>query len=799
METDLSSGAAAPLLGWKEIAINNSTRNLPLSGPVHDILILRARSGVLRESGVIVLACARGVLWARIPQPGSTYNFHIAVDEAGSTLPGCTSLAEGPLGSVIAAAEGAVPGHVELHHGLFLAGDLVFSPATIDNVDKLKMRRTSVASCQEQRNAVYAATADEDGGLLAVLKSVDGGKKWVPTGNDVTVNGSFFGALYGGAAGSANLPGKQGDHNNCIAVSYQDPEKVVVGWQNAYFVSTSGGAAWEMIDAYKAKIHSDFQAISFDSFDATQERLYVCSDGGIVVTENLGASHNSILNSWLPNTQFTRMAHNDRYPELIAASAQDNGNQWCQLYPEPQPWMIREGGDGRAIAFTRGGELLHLENAEDLEAAGFLDWQGLHIDPWDPAKHVFRNNPYFTTFPTKAQQWGLIPVDDQPGKTGLLLTPGLTTGGGLRVWPLEKVNTPTWRNGVNEPMIAVAGVGNNVYGLFASLSLYHWSPLAQLPGMAPSEVIFAVGSNFGFSILVGTNKARIIQLTDPQWDAATKTSHWTALPMEIENPGDAEIFRFSIHTDQIAFATTSQASVLKLKVRPEDDSLFWSRIRSPASFLGNPASITFEDTKCLETDWTPGRFPNALFAATETRVFWSSDLGDTWVDISSGLPANPHCTDIRFGFEDSGACFLHLSTYGWSAWRKLLNAIPERTRTVSLSRGDMGLTIVKFWGDDKTTPPILPQSVTLSALSPLGEMSVSNSLDYMTITLTIRVQYKLDDSVDVNWAVHLNNSNDGGGNTAVGTFSLPPGAQRYTNAYVQYDSDNANVNFMVDY
>ncbi|KAI3570710.1 hypothetical protein IWW34DRAFT_774306 [Fusarium oxysporum f. sp. albedinis] len=594
--------------------------------------------------------------------------------------------------------------------------------------------------------------------------------------------------LFGGPAGSANLPGIQGQHNNCIAVSYQDPDKVVVGWQNAYFVSTNGGSSWDMIEADQPRLnmHKGFQAISFDRFDETQARLYVCSDGGIFVTEYLGTTHNAILNSWLPNMQFTRMAHNDRYPELIAASAQDNGNLWCQLYPNPHPWVTRGRGegDGGAIAFTRGGELLHLDEET---AAGDVGWKGCYISPWNPAKHAFRDYPFTA----------LIPVDDHPRTTGLVLTSHLTTSRGLGVWPLEKVTTPTWRNGLNEPMIAVAGVRDKVYGLFASRTFYHWSLLAQLPSMAPPEVIFAVGSNLGLSIFVGTNKARIIQLTNPQWDAATETSNWTVSPMEIEDPGSAEIFRFSIHTDQVAFATTSQPFLLKLKVRPEDGSLFWARIPGPAQFLG-PTSATVEDTKCIETDWTHGRFPNALFAATETRVFWSIDLGDTWVNISNGLPANPHCRDIRFGFEDSGACFLHLSTFGWSAWRILLNALSERTRTVTLSRGDMRMEIVHWYGDTDANPAIPPQSVTLGALRPLDEMSVSNSLEYMTITLTVRVQYKLDDSVDVNWVVHLNNGNDGGGNTSRGTFSLTPGAQQYTTAYVEYDSDHANVNFMVD-
>jgi hypothetical protein len=72
------------------------------------------------------------------------------------------------------------------------------------------------------------------------------------------------------------------------------------------------------------------------------------------------------------------------------------------------------------------------------------------------------------------------------------------------------------------------------------------------------------------------------------------------------------------------------------------------------------------------TDWTTFAYdePSArLFAATDGDLFVSTDRGNTWLDASVGLPARPHCTDLRIADDGDGGRDLYLATYGNSVWR----------------------------------------------------------------------------------------------------------------------------------
>jgi hypothetical protein len=72
------------------------------------------------------------------------------------------------------------------------------------------------------------------------------------------------------------------------------------------------------------------------------------------------------------------------------------------------------------------------------------------------------------------------------------------------------------------------------------------------------------------------------------------------------------------------------------------------------------------------TDWTTFALDapeGRLFAATDGDVFVSDDRGVTWTDASAGLPARPHCTDLRIAADGRGGRDLYLATYGHSVWR----------------------------------------------------------------------------------------------------------------------------------
>ena len=107
----------------------------------------------------------------------------------------------------------------------------------------------------------------------------------------------------------------------------------------------------------------------------------------------------------------------------------------------------------------------------------------------------------------------------------------------------------------------------------------------------------------------------------------------------------------------------------------------------------------------------------------------------------------------------------------------------------------MGLQIYHaILHDDNSNPLIPTKKFTLDALSPYDEMVVANQLEYMTITLLVMLKLLPSGTVDVQYNVQLNNSNDGGGDTAVGGFQLLLGTEK---AHVIYDDDESNVNFKV--
>jgi hypothetical protein len=59
--------------------------------------------------------------------------------------------------------------------------------------------------------------------------------------------------------------------------------------------------------------------------------------------------------------------------------------------------------------------------------------------------------------------------------------------------------------------------------------------------------------------------------------------------------------------------------------------------------------------------------PAVAFVATDRNVYVTRDDGKTWADASRGLPARPHCSDLRV-VQDVRATYAYLSTWGRSVW-----------------------------------------------------------------------------------------------------------------------------------
>lgn len=640
-ETDASM--FAPLLRpWREIALPDAM------GSVY-------RIGVLKSARRIVLACDGGIWWSPIPQPGGVYTWKQA---QGLPPDAFFGLAVGPDNTVAVAAWGSNPSTGL--YGIFSGSWQATSPSTpVELVmtrahiaapgDITAMCATSLASCENLPNHMYAVSSSAEGQPLFVLRSFDGGKNWFTCGF----------AIEGAPAHDPpwdirNAVGGQGNGwNNCIGVSPFDPNIVGFGWV-APLLSTNGGQSWRMVggqwisdswwDVSTPHVHKDLHAIYFDPTDSSGQRVYFASDGGVTISADLGNTFSSGCNRALRNLEFLgpsasrewygTLAASYQIAGLIAGGLQDNGCVYALAAPQATPWHMVFDGDGGPMIALRTGDLL-----------GAAQGDGLHRLTWNAAGNSLVDQ-------------GVIPArkngQDDPTRIGGVV---------------EIVNAPVWRNSNNQLMYALAGLGTDVYGLFANddATDMHWEFLASLP-VATGLWISTLGSSRGLRVFVGTDDGHIFLLnpTNDTFEVAK------GLP-----PAPGSIVRLIVQTDMHAFALydTSQDGGQLYRTA---DGVNWSI----SALIGGGYHLPDETFYAMETDWTTN--PKTLFVATDSRVYMSSDDGYTWQSVSQGLPRRPHCADLRFVLQADGTRYLYLSTFGRSVWRVRLPIAPQAPSKVYL-------------------------------------------------------------------------------------------------------------------
>jgi hypothetical protein len=647
--------APVPLFAWHEIS---SVQKLK-PGTIYSIALLR---GPRR----IVLACDAGLLWAEVPPAGppspgclaallgvgskaawkDAFKWRAAVDGDGTFNGAIFSVVIGsgnrdhqgpPEGldgtTVVAGAKGS-----DSSRGLFVgawesSGDLVMRRAHLtgaNDLAQLMMASVSLDVCTSRPARMYAACSDENGRLMTVIRSDDGGHLWDLCGTKLT----------GGAAGNLTKnAGEQGDDgwNNCVGVSPFDPDLVAVGWQYGPFVSADGGATWYQAEGGN---HADHHATTWDPRIATSvggvtgERLYVCSDGGIVSTDDRGKTFDGPYNKHVHVLQcysgdggresWGSVGACAAMPGLFGAGTQDNGNLYAPVEPSAGPFIHLDGADGGFNCYLPNGWALH---EIGLQATA----QPVLFSRWDAASQRFVDT---RTPPINAPKPG--GAKDPNGLTGL--------------FSLEPVQRPSLHRG-RESMHAVAGVsdggsGGDVYGLFIGddPARAEWRYLGSVGGTP-----WSVASVDGTSVFVGTGNRRIYNL-DPSNGVAVEYLY------DADLNATGAILRIVAYANDRAYAIQnwdSSGDIIALR------GLVWSPARTgipttEGTFWGLTAARNIDN--------------DTLIAVTDAHAWISYDEARTWRRASAGLPVRPHCADVRFVRNGDGSQRLHLGTYGRSAW-----------------------------------------------------------------------------------------------------------------------------------
>ena len=624
-----------PLLAWVPVVLPSSVGTV-------------LAAAYLAPAGILVLASDTGVHWT--PWPPAPVGPWFFTQVPGLPAGGFSGVAAGPGDTACAAYWGANPatafyGIVNLTYTAAGGVQVTNAHAQIAGVNQASMLYTRLTSSPADRRRMYAAAAgggakgDE---LLAVLRSDDGGLNWRPCGTALTPAGNPPETLLQRAGGLGN------GWNNTITASPVNPDVLLFGWRHGgVFTSEDGGATWTVraTDRTNASLHADVHALRFDPADPAGRRFLVGSDGGLVVTDDLGATYRH-MNTSLATLQFNgpsrgmngTLSASQTVPGLVAGPLQDNGIVAARP-DRDQPWLQINEGDGYYCAFLATGQLVH----------NFLDVPAPKIR-WARA-----------TEPPTFSDPAIVPLRHpapgaQPDRNGLYDPIPNSPSHSYRNPLFAAVRRPSFHrtapDGDQHTMYAVGSTYNDVYGLFVSEVGANpgWDYLGSVPIDRNTHRISALGSWNGANIYVGTDDGRIFALDAKQGSTLELTvAAPVGEPIKAIVPYDQYEGAFAIRGDDL--------------------------LRSQGFRFVNVSGLPIEHMFGLEArSVSLGQIDVAV--ATDSRVYLSHDEGATWRLASTGLPSRPHLTGLSYGLADDGGTALYASSYGRSMW--VLGTAPWR-------------------------------------------------------------------------------------------------------------------------
>ena len=183
--------------------------------------------------------------------------------------------------------------------------------------------RLQFSQCVKYPQVIYAAMWGHNGDLLGFMKTTDFGHSWIRLPN------------------TPNYAGGTQWYYNVVAVSPVNPNVVFVSGASTYR-TLDGGETWEDNTRSYAggPIHPDHHALTFDPNHP--DTLYLCTDGGIFRTRDLGNNWESVSRG-LGTVQFQFVDVHPTDPNVAWGGTQDNGTNKFRGLPE---WTNTFAGDG---------------------------------------------------------------------------------------------------------------------------------------------------------------------------------------------------------------------------------------------------------------------------------------------------------------------------------------------------------------------------------------------------------------------------------------------------------------------
>ncbi len=331
-------------------------------------------------------------------------------------------------------------------------------------------------------NVVYAAVANDEGGLTGIFKSSDSGDSFAQV-FDGSIKYLF--GYYSDGSGDANTG--QGNYDIALAVKPDDVNTLFVGGVNTW-KSTNGGVDWTINNMWTSSatynpdgapvIHADKHCLVYQN--ATT--LFEGNDGGIYNTINGGTNWVDRSNG-LVISQIYRIGVSALNEGSILNGLQDNGSKF--LRHSTGNWEDVKGGDGMECIIDYADENIqyatYVNGQITRTPVGWTDWaqevdinenigtgdlEGAWVTPYiiDPVNHntiyvgyadVWKspdNGDNFTKISTMAsvdnlRSMAIAPSDNQTLYVADPSTIWVTTNGGTN-WTDITGTLPTGTNNI---------------------------------------------------------------------------------------------------------------------------------------------------------------------------------------------------------------------------------------------------------------------------------------------------------------------------------------------------------------
>jgi len=637
--------------------------NLPVSNPkIYRILIQK-------ETPRIIVATGAGLWWSPIPplrSDANAYSWTKAIGLPGDVISGLCDAGNHAIHAGIYGDGSATGDNFGIFKGVFQNSNLNFTRSKIkwrDGGDKQDMRRVTLASCANNPSVAFASIS-QSGNCPHISQSHD----------------CFRGVLqYNGAqdqwedilnqkhfAGVARdkQPLGQGTFNNSIAVAPDDANLVALGWQMGTFILNPSVSPTEVTMLEDDKSHHDVHSLHFTKSENGEHTLYIGSDGGLLKVSGPARKHPSFddrLNVFLPTLLFKDELRAKQYATidvspitdgLISGGLQDNGCKWLKTAKGKfTSWQQMLGGDGGTNTFLADGILISRESNTSSKFKSHV-WN-TQLNSFDSGSH--------------------IPLDVE-----VELDPKMEI--------CTRIPTPAFRSKQQQLMHAVSAAvqakdgghtkaGKNLLlGLFENgegSTQFHWKIIARM-----HHLIKAAASADGNAVFVSTENGKV-SLVSPQKFLDGESDFFTDLLLPSQLPSGS-VVQFEI-TKTVVFAlfekfVTDKARRGHILVY---DGNQWKEIATPVN----------EVIYSIAADWDVASTPfdtedKRLFFTTDSAVYQGVQSAGQpitsfdWEKSTDGLPARPHCTHLRLGWDDK-KLFLYLSTYGRSVHRAELRQLVQ--------------------------------------------------------------------------------------------------------------------------